>query len=119
MSSEIDQTIADDQHIADVFFALGDGTRLALVQRLVEQGAQSATRLSVNAHVTRQAIIKHLLVLENARLVVHERRGREVLYALDRQRLDQAHAFLGGIAAGWDRAIGRLRDIVETGPSDN
>ncbi|MGO1765709.1 transcriptional regulator [Advenella sp. S44] len=111
MSNVIDQTIAD------VFFALGDGNRLALVQQLVTEGAQSATGLSRNAHITRQAIFKHLQVLEGARLVVHERRGREVLYALNPQRLDQANAFLSGISAGWDRAIGRLQDMVQTDPS--
>ncbi len=113
MSNVIDQNAADDQCIADVFFALGDGTRLALVQRLVDEGAQSATRLCVNAGVTRQAIIKHLQVLEGAGLVQHQRHGREVLYALELQRLQEAQAFLHGISAGWDRALERLRHMVE------
>ena len=113
MSSVIDQTTADDQLIADVFSALGDGTRLALVQRLVEHGAQSATRLCVNSHVTRQAIIKHLQVLEVAGLVQHQRHGREVRYALKPERLEEAQAFLHGISAGWDRALERLRHMVE------
>ena len=114
MSSMIDQTVANNQHIADVFSALGDGTRLALVQRLVEQGAQSASRLSVNAPVTRQAIIKHLQVLEGVGLVQHQRHGREVRYALKPQRLEEAQAFLHAISAGWDRALERLRHMVET-----
>jgi DNA-binding transcriptional ArsR family regulator len=99
--------------IADVFFALGDRTRLAVLGRLGERGAQSATALSGDARVTRQAIVKHLRVLEGAGLVTREKRGREVLYALDTRRLDEARAFLQGIEAGWDRAIERLRGIVE------
>src|SRR5215471_10320254 len=99
--------------VNEVFFALGDGTRLSLVRRLGAGGALSATTLSGGAKVTRQAIVKHLQVLEGAGLVSHEKRGREVLYALDGPRLDEARAFLDGISAGWDRAIERLRAQVE------
>ena len=53
-----------------VFFALGDGTRLSVVQRLGKGGAQSATMLADGAEVTRQAIVKHLQVLEGAGLGV-------------------------------------------------
>ena len=102
-----------NQAVADVFFALGDKTRLSLVRSLGAGGALSATALSDEAPVTRQAIVKHLQVLEHAGLVVHHRRGREVLYALERERLDEAQAFLDAISAGWDRAIERLREIVE------
>jgi DNA-binding transcriptional ArsR family regulator len=104
---------APEQGVADVFFALGDRTRLSVVQKLVAGGALSATTLSDGAKVTRQAIVKHLQVLEGAGLVTHEKRGREVLYALDAQRLEQTRAFLDGISAGWDRALARLRRMVE------
>lgn len=105
--------------IADVFSALGDRTRLSVVRRLGERGAQSATALTDGASVTRQAIVKHLQVLEGARLVTHEKRGREVLYALDTRQLEEASVFLNGISAGWDRVIERLRKIVEHSPSDS
>lgn len=105
--------------IADVFFALGDRTRLSVVKRLGERGAQSATTLSENASVTRQAIVKHLQVLEGAGLVTHEKRGREVLYALDTRQFNEASAFLKEISAGWDYAIERLRRIVEDFPPDS
>lgn len=105
-----------EQGVADVFFALGDRTRLSVVQRLVADGASSATTLSDGAKVTRQAIVKHLQVLEGAGLVTHEKRGREVLYALDARRLEQTRAFLDGISAGWDRALERLRRMVEEPP---
>ena len=63
--------------------------------------------------MTRQAIVKHLQVLEGAGLVSHEKRGREVLYALEASRLDEAREFLDAVSAGWDRAIERLRALVE------
>jgi DNA-binding transcriptional ArsR family regulator len=96
-----------------VFFALGDGTRLSLVRKLGGGGAQSATALSDGADVSRQAIVKHLQVLESAGLVTHEKHGREVLFALETRRLEDARAFLEGVSARWDRAIDRLRRMVE------
>lgn len=107
---------ARERAVADVFFALGDGTRLSVVRRLGNGGAMSATALSDGAKVTRQAIVKHLQVLEGAGLVTHEKRGREVLYALDARRLEEARAFLEGVSAAWDRAIDRLRQLVEEPP---
>jgi DNA-binding transcriptional ArsR family regulator len=99
--------------MARVFFAFGDGTRLALVSRMLAAGALSATTLAQGAAVSRQAIVKHLQVLEEAGVVVHERRGREVLYGLDTHRIDEARAYLDQVSAGWDRAIDRLRRLVE------
>ncbi len=100
---------------AGVFAALGNETRLALVRRL-GSGPASATALAERAAVTRQAIIKHLRVLESSRLVTHRKRGREVLYVLEPRRLEEARAFLDAVSAGWDRAIERLRMQVE-GPA--
>jgi DNA-binding transcriptional ArsR family regulator len=99
--------------VADVFFALGDDTRLSVVKKLGASGAASATTLSDGAKVTRQAIVKHLQVLEGAGLVTSEKRGREVLYALEPARLDDARAFLDAVSDSWDRAIERLRAFVE------
>jgi DNA-binding transcriptional ArsR family regulator len=102
-----------EQAVVDVFSALGDETRLRVVRKLAAGTALSATALSDGAAVTRQAISKHLQVLEGAGLVTHEKQGREVLYALEGRRLDEARAFLDGVSAGWDRAITRLRALVE------
>jgi DNA-binding transcriptional ArsR family regulator len=102
-----------NQAVADVFFALGDRTRLSVVTKLGTTGALSATTLSQGAKVSRQAIVKHLQVLENAGLVSSEKRGRDVLYALETDRMEDARAFLDGISASWDRAIDRLRRLVE------
>ncbi|HTM21448.1 MAG TPA: metalloregulator ArsR/SmtB family transcription factor [Kofleriaceae bacterium] len=106
-----------ERDVAELFFALGDGTRLSLVTRLGAGGALSATALADGAQVTRQAIVKHLQVLEGAGLVTHEKHGREVLYALEADRLADARAFLDGISAAWDRAIDRLRALVEESPA--
>ena len=99
--------------VAGVFFALGDETRLSVLGKLGEGRALSGTALSEGAHVTRQAIVKHLHVLEEAGLVSRRKQGREVLYALEKERVDEVRAFLDGISAGWDRAIERLRRLVE------
>jgi DNA-binding transcriptional ArsR family regulator len=107
---------ANSRAVADVFFALGDQTRLSVVRKLGDGCALSATSLSEGAQVSRQAIMKHLRVLEGAGLVTHEKRGREVLYVLDTRRLQEAQAFLEGVSAGWDRAIERLRALVEEPP---
>jgi DNA-binding transcriptional ArsR family regulator len=102
-----------EQAAAALFFALGDGTRLSVVRRLGAGGASSATALSDGAKVTRQAIVKHLQVLEGAGLVAREKRGREVLYALEPARLADARSFLDSVSASWDRALERLRLLVE------
>jgi DNA-binding transcriptional ArsR family regulator len=105
-----------DTGLTEVFFALGDDTRLEVIARLRTAGALSATVLSDGAAISRQAIVKHLHVLEHAGLVRHERQGREVLYAFQGRRVDEARAFLEAISAGWDRAIERLRGMVEAPP---
>ncbi len=107
---------ASEQAVAGVFFALGDGTRLSVVRRLGSGGALSATALSAGAKVSRQAIVKHLQVLEGAGLVTSEKRGREVLFALEPSRFDDARAFMDDVSASWDRALERLRRFVEEEP---
>src|SRR5262245_7585247 len=104
---------AGERAVSEVFFALGDGTRLSLLRKLGAGGALSATALAGGAKVTRQAIVKHLQVLEGAGLVTHEKRGREVLYGLEAARLADARDFLDEVSASWDRALDRLRRMVE------
>jgi DNA-binding transcriptional ArsR family regulator len=101
-----------DAAVAGAFFALANQTRIAIVRRL-GTGPLSASALSERAPVTRQAITKHLRILESSGLVTHEKRGREVLYALETGRLQEARAFLDAISMSWDRAIDRLRRMVE------
>jgi DNA-binding transcriptional ArsR family regulator len=97
---------------AALFAALGDETRLRLVLRLRE-GPMSIAKLTAGAKITRQAITKHLRVLEQARLVHGTRHGRERHWQLDGRRLDDARRYLDLISKQWDSALGRLREFVE------
>ena len=96
-----------------MFAALGDQTRLRLVARLSEGAPLSVTSLTAGSRVTRQAITKHLRVLEGAGLVRSRRRGRERLWQLEQQRLREARHYLDMISLEWDEALGRLRKLVE------
>lgn len=98
---------------AVVFAALGDETRLRLVSRLCGDGPSSITRLTQGAGITRQAITKHLRVMEHAGLVRNTKRGREICWELDRRRLEQVRRNLALISKQWDDALGRLRRFVE------
>jgi DNA-binding transcriptional ArsR family regulator len=96
-----------------MFAALGDETRLRLVSRLCEQGPLSVTQLAEGFSVTRQAITKHLLVMEQAGLVRSERRGRESVWQLAPHGLDDARRYLDLVSSRWDLALDRLRAFVE------
>jgi DNA-binding transcriptional ArsR family regulator len=98
---------------APVFAALGDATRLALVDRLSAEGPGSISRLTEGTSVTRQAITKHLQVLAGAGLVKDVRRGREHIWELEAARLEDARAWLDELSARWDEALGRLKALVE------
>lgn len=98
---------------ASVYAALGDETRLRLVIRLSGGGPLSIASLSADSPLTRQAITKHLRVMENARLVHSARQGRERVWQLDPQRLQEARTYLDTISRQWDNALDRLRSLVE------
>jgi len=103
----------DLAHAAPLFAALGDETRLALVARLCADGPQSITRLATGAAVTRQAITKHLTLLAAAGLVHDVRRGRERIWAIEPDRVDEARRYLEHISRRWDEALDRLKIFVE------
>lgn len=98
---------------APIFAALGDETRLQLVARLCNSGPLSISRLTAGSNVTRQAITKHLRVMEEAGLVRSTRHGRESVWQLEQRRLDDARRYLDEISKEWDEALGRLRTFVE------
>ena len=98
---------------ARVFAALGDETRLRLVTRLCEGGPTSIAKLTSGAEVTRQAVTKHLRVLEGSGLVQSTREGRESLWELAPGRLEEAGRYLEEISQHWDDAIARLKALVE------
>ena len=100
-------------HSAPLFAALGDAIRLRLVVRLCEQGSASISKLTTGTGVTRQAITKHLRVMQNSGLVRSTRRGRERLWRLNQQGLRDARRHLELISMQWDAALSRLRNFVE------
>ena len=96
-----------------VFAALGDRQRMVLVSRLSQSGPLSLTHLTKGTTITRQAVAKHLRVLETAGLAHSEKSGRETVWALDHRPLAKAREQLELIACQWDAAIERLRVFVE------
>jgi DNA-binding transcriptional ArsR family regulator len=96
-----------------VFAALGDETRLRLVSRLCEHGPMSIAKLTEGTDVTRQAITKHLHVLEEAGLVRGTREGRQNVWELAPRRLEEARRCLDLVSRQWDAAVDRLRAFVE------
>jgi DNA-binding transcriptional ArsR family regulator len=99
--------------VAPLFAALGDETRLGLVARLSEEGPLSIARLTEGSDVTRQAVSKHLRVMEEAGLLRVTRHGRETLWELYPNRLADARKALDRIGERWERALGRLKRFVE------
>lgn len=98
---------------ADVFHALGDPVRLAMVQRLARQEPCTIADVCEGSGITRQGARKHLQVLVDAHLVVLEPHGREVQVQLDRRGLDEARALLDRIGRQWDRRLEALKRSLE------
>ena len=100
------------QHAA-VFAALGDETRLSLITTLSSGERRSIAQLSDGARITRQAITKHLQVLERAGIVHRARTGRESLFAFDPAPMAELREYLGRVAEQWDQVLARLKSLVE------
>ncbi len=98
---------------APVFAALGDRTRLSLLMTLSDGRNRSIASLSAQSRLTRQAVTKHLRVLEEAGLVSSARMGRETLFAYRPEPVAEARSYLDRVSAQWDEALGRLRAFVE------
>src|SRR5436853_7230362 len=98
---------------APVFAALGDPMRLRLLSRLSSGSRCSLTSLTAGSRVTRQAIRKHLRVLQKAGFVHGMRRGRERIFELEPKRVEEARRALENISRKWDEALGRLKGMVE------
>lgn len=98
---------------AALFAALGDPTRLALVERLADGGERSICVLADGLPMSRQAVRKHLAVLEDAGLVRRVATGRERHFLLAKKRIEEARAYLDDVARQWDDALSRLKEFVE------
>jgi len=106
----IDRSLAS---AALLFAALGDPTRLALLQRLSDQGPASISVLAETFAITRQGVTKHLHVLAEAGVIDGSRQGREQVWALNPTRLVEGLRCIEIIARGWDDALARLKAHVE------
>ena len=98
---------------ATVFAALGDATRLALVAKLGRGQPRSISQLTKGSRLTRQAITKHLRVLERAEIVHSVRTGRESLFELDPEPIEELRKYLDLVSEQWDEALSRLKSFVE------
>ncbi|HEX2585238.1 MAG TPA: metalloregulator ArsR/SmtB family transcription factor [Steroidobacteraceae bacterium] len=99
--------------VAPIFAALGDPTRLKMLQRLGREGPQNITSLAAKVDITHQAVSKHLRVLESAQLISSTRDGRDRVWAIETDSMKDLHAFLDEISGQWDNALKALRKMVE------
>ncbi len=98
---------------AMTFAALGDETRLRLIDVLCGGGAMSIAQLTAGTDISRQAVTKHLQVLADAGLVRDTKRGRERRWVLEPTQLDEARHALDVISQQWDHALVNLKSFVE------
>lgn len=104
---------------SDVFVALADPSRRRILERLAWDGESTATMLAGDLPISRQAIVKHLAVLNRAQLVQVRRSGREARYSLRPGRLAATAEGIEAIASGWDQTLATLKRIAEdTRPPD-
>jgi DNA-binding transcriptional ArsR family regulator len=96
-----------------VFAALGDETRLSLIGKLSNGPPQSISRLAEGSTLTRQAITKHLRVLEGAGVVHSVRVGRESLFEFKPAPLKGIRSYLERVSDQWDDALARLKSFVD------
>lgn len=104
---------APDPGPAPIFAALGDRTRLALLSTLSDGQSRSIAKLAAGTALTRQAVTKHLHVLEQAGLVACSRVGRESRFAFRAEPIVEARSYLEDVSRQWDDALSRLRAHVE------
>jgi len=97
----------------DLWSAIGDPTRRRMLDLLLADGGGTATSLSGRLPVTRQAVAKHLDVLDRAGLVAPTQVGRERRYAVDDEQFARAVAQLSAVGAAWDARLARIKKIAE------
>lgn len=98
----------------DLWSAVGDPTRRRMLDLLLNEGSGTATSLSEHLPVTRQAVAKHLVVLDRVGLVRATTAGREKQFRVDQAQLARAVAQLAGVGAAWDSRLQRIKRIAET-----
>jgi ArsR family transcriptional regulator, cadmium/lead-responsive transcriptional repressor len=108
-------TQADDE----LWSAIADPSRRQVLDLLVSNGEVSASWLAGRVPFTRQAVSKHLVVLERAGLVSRRKQGREVLYQVEVGRLDQATRAMAQLAAQWDRRLNAIKRLAESAHAES
>ena len=106
---------ADDE----LWSAIGDPSRRQVLDLVVSNGEVSASWLAGRVPFSRQAVYKHLVVLEEAGLVSRRKQGREVLYQVEADRLDQATRAMAELAAQWDRRLATIKRLAEAAHAEN
>ncbi|MGW2997920.1 ArsR/SmtB family transcription factor [Streptomyces sp. NPDC001193] len=109
-----DEDRGGTEAVDGVLAALADPTRRRLLDLLAAQGEASATALADRLPVSRQAVVKHLAVLDAAGLVSGSRVGREVRYAVRPAALDATARWMAALATDWDRRLARIKRIAES-----
>lgn len=107
--------VVDRERYDDVFAALADGTRREILDLLASRGEATATMLAEDVPVSRQAVVKHLSVLDDAALVQGRRQGREVRYAVRPERVAASARWMARLAADWERRLGAIKRMAERG----
>lgn len=97
----------------DVWSAVGDPNRRRLLDLLLDSGESTPTKLASQLPLTRQAVSKHLAVLERAGLVASTAQGRQMIYRIRADELDRATRSIAEVAARWDRRLRRIKAIAE------
>ena len=98
---------------APVFAALGDEVRLSLIAKLCAGQPYSISQLTQGTGLTRQAITKHLRVLESVGIVHGVHRGRESLFEFDPKPMEETKKYLNFVSEQWDQALSRLKSFLE------
>jgi DNA-binding transcriptional ArsR family regulator len=93
--------------------AIGEPSRRRVLDLLVSNGDVSASWLAGQVPFSRQAVSKHLVVLQQVGLISRRKQGREVLYQIDTDRLDQATRTMAALAAQWDRRLTSIKRVAE------
>lgn len=114
MSRKGRSTAAKRERHALVFAALSDETRLSLVARLCGGEPRSISQLTEGSKLTRQAITKHLQVLETVGIVHSVRTGRENLFEFDPEPIEGIKEYLDLVSGQWDQTLSRLKSFVES-----
>jgi len=105
--------IDDIDDVEDVLAALADPTRWRVLDAIAAHGEATATAVAAGLPVSRQAVVKHLAVLDRAGLVSGHRQGREVRYSVRPERLDATARWMRDVAAAWDARLAWIKCLAE------